>query len=240
VTIYAIGDIHGALDQLRRLLDKIAADAAAHGDTKPSIVFLGDYIDRGPDSKGVLDLLSSGDIEARFAPIYLMGNHDLCVLSILRDLGAGETDAAWRVTVAQWMEVGGRKTMESYGIQGLAARRPQGIVRDLLEVFPPPHMAFLSALKLTSRSGPWLFTHAGINPARPWDKQTQTDMIYGVPRFMDSDADFGVTVVCGHWNKPKGPIIKPNMVMCDTGAGYFGGKLSAVALVEGEKVRVLK
>jgi len=134
--IYAIGDIHGALDPLRRLLDTIATDAAGLGISKPRVVFLGDYVDRGPDSKGVLDLLSSPELSERFDPVFLLGNHDLCLLAILRD--AGEGGAAWRVTVVQWLEVGGTKTLESYGIKGTAARRPQSVVRDLLEVFSRP------------------------------------------------------------------------------------------------------
>jgi serine/threonine protein phosphatase 1 len=231
--IYAVGDIHGCLDPLRRLLDVIAADAGERGLARPRVVFLGDYVDRGPDSKGVLDLLTGGEVEQRFDPVFLLGNHDLALRNILQ----GSSPSV------EWMEEqGGWQTLRSYG--DFRARRPDLSAKRFRAAVPEAHRRFLDGLVPSWRDGDVLFSHAGFSPDFPADAQPFGALVCGDPRMLGRDKDaeelrrrLGVRVVHGHWTTRE-VLVLPHRVSVDTGAGYASGKLSAVA-ISGEDVRRL-
>jgi serine/threonine protein phosphatase 1 len=233
--IYAIGDIHGCLDQLLRLLDLVAGDAAARGVARPRVVFLGDYIDRGPDSKGVLDLLSSGSLGARFEPVYLLGNHDMALMSILR---GGDPSADWIE------EEGGWATMQSYG--DFRARGPKQAAKRFRAAVPEAHKAFLADLEISWRADGLFFSHAGYSPRFALDEQPYGALVYGDPAMLsdgrpkgaeEARARLGARVVHGHW-RDREAVVLAHRVCVDTGAGYATGRLSAAA-IDVDDVRVL-
>lgn len=229
--IYAIGDIHGHLDALQRIIDRVRADAGANGIERPKTVFLGDYVDRGPDSKGVLDLLSSPEIKRSLDPVFLMGNHDRAMLAVLR----GSNPEAW-------FDEGGFKTMQSY-VRWHGHLLDPSWHRSFIDTFPSNHTNFLTRLPTSHHFGPWLFSHAGIDPHRPLAEQPTATLIYGHRDFRDWPQPFadGVRVVHGHWRERGDRVaVLPHRIGVDTGCGFTGGHLSAVALDDdGVGVRVL-
>lgn len=221
--IYAVGDIHGRLDLLTQLLDVIVA----HDSLRPTVgtrqlVFLGDYVDRGPDSRGVIDLLLTG-LPAGFESICLKGNHEAMMLDALK---TPIPDAR------HWFGNGGRTTLESYGIScspedgyydyDLLARR----MREKID--GGPHEAFLKGLRLNYRCGSYYFVHAGVHPNRPLDQQREEDQLWIRDRFLYAPDDFGAVVVHGHTPTDE-PEVCDNRIGIDTGAVY-GGALTAVCL----------
>lgn len=241
-TIYAVGDIYGQTDQLKCLLDLIQSDAGEHGDERPRVVFLGDYVDRGPDSKGVLDLLSSGELEERFDPIYVLGNHDAAFMSIVRAAGNGELD---RDAVHAWFTNGGIQAVESFGV-ATAGRGPRSFLWDLASLVPGSHMTFLAGLKACHREPGLFFSHAGVDPDRSLDDQTTRATLYGNSALFEFDDDWsgsvlrdrlGARIVHGHWQSEE-VVVWPHRVGVDTGAGYSDGWLSAVA-ISGDEIRVI-
>lgn len=228
--IYAIGDVHGCFDALRYVIDRVVADAGEHGISRPKVVFLGDYVDRGPASKDVLDLLSCGDLDEVMEPVYLLGNHEASML-----------DALEGNVSEQWLHVGGADCLESYGVslrKGWAE-----FMRDFRAAVPQSHLRFLKSLALTHISGPWLFSHAGIDPFKSLEKQTREALLFGNHRFLAWPEPIAgnVRVVHGHWRERENRVaILRHRVGVDTGSGFPGGRLSAVALDEdGAGVRVL-
>jgi serine/threonine protein phosphatase 1 len=243
VTVYAIGDMHGCLDALVRLLDLVSRDADARGEERPLLVTLGDYVDRGPDSKGVLDLLSSGKLAERFEPVHICGNHDACMLTILEDIGEGVFD---RALVAEWISVGGKEALESYGVALRAGRGPERFLLDFAKAVPPEHRVFLSTLAVTWRRGDLFFSHAGVDPDVPLAGQKQSVLLRGCSAMFEHDHEWlaprlretlGARIVHGHWSTPGGVEVWPHRIGVDTGAG-LGGRLSAVA-IDGDDVRVI-
>jgi serine/threonine protein phosphatase 1 len=227
--IYAVGDIHGRLDELRRVLGLIKREASGMSIDRPRIVYLGDYIDRGPDSKGVLDLLVSPWHEDEVDTVYLNGNHDAALLAII---ALGEDPMDWLY------HYGGADCVESYGVT-IGGNPPPIFMRRFHDDFPVEHLKFLSELRTWYRNGNWLFTHAGLDPFAGWDdeKAQRIGMIWGHHKFLESDTDFGVRVVHGHW-RTDNAVIRPNRIGIDTGCGFPNGRLTAVVL-EDDKVRVL-
>jgi len=231
--IYAVGDIHGRADLLRDLHQKIAGDAATAGAVRNVVVYLGDYIDRGPASREVVDILIEQPL-AGFEAIHLRGNHEDFLLRFLEDSSVGRT----------WMFNGGRATLESYGIRG--ARIGLGTVversmekdrRDLIEELPRPHLDYLRSLRSHYVAGDYFFVHAGIRPGIPLDAQSPHDMMWIRDEFLGSTADHGKTVVHGHsiaWDEPE---VRPNRIGIDTGA-FASGRLTALVLA-GSKHRFL-
>ena len=227
--VYAIGDIHGRHDLLRTLLAAIAADRTGHHGAC-HIVFLGDYIDRGDDSAGVVARLadSHGGGGADTC-ICLMGNHEATLLAAL----AGE--AGWEA----WLRMGGAETLFSYGI---SARSFTGPDRDerlreaALAAIPEAHLDFLRGLPASTEIGDYFFCHAGIRPGIPFDRQSPDDLIWIRDPFLQSPRDHGKRVVHGHT-----PVMEvemhANRINVDTGA-YLTHRLSCVVL-EGEAARVL-
>ena len=228
--IYAVGDVHGCLGMLRRLLDRVQDHAADRGVDRPRVVFLGDYVDRGLNSKGVLDLLCSDDLRQRFDPVILRGNHDQYMLQAWRGQLVGKSLFSW---LAGW---GGVETVESYGVE--AGRRA---IDDFMPLFraavPEAHIRLLQGLELTCRGDGLYFCHAGIKPNVPLDQQSERDLLFGAPDFLAYSGDHGARIVHGHWATDD-VIVLPNRICVNTGAGYPGGRLAAVA-IEGRDAEVL-
>ncbi len=213
--VYAIGDVHGSLDQLRALHAVIAADLAARPIGNAVVVHLGDYIDHGPDSAGVLALLIAGPAIPAVRVVNLMGEHERMLLDAMQGDRAAATD---------WLWSGGRASLASWGL-------PAELPREAwVDAIPADHIAWLRSLVLTHREGDYLFVHAGIRPGVKLADQAPDDLLGIRQPFLWSEQDFGVVVVHGHSASPA-PATSVNRIGLDTGAG-LGGKLSAVVLEE--------
>ena len=221
--VYAVGDIHGRLDLLDNLLAQIDADDAARPPARTTIVFLGDLVDRGPESKGVvqrlLDLSRKGR-DCRF----LKGNHE----EVFVEAAAGEEQAA-RMLV----RMGGRATALSYGIpeSEYAGLSFAALAERLAVLVPPEHRRFLDAFEPTVRIGDYLFVHAGIRPGVSIEEQSWEDLCWMRNPFLSHKGSFGPMVVHGHTVTPEVDE-RPNRIGIDTGA-YRSGRLTAIGL-EGE------
>jgi serine/threonine protein phosphatase 1 len=188
--VYAIGDVHGCLDQLQRLEAEIVADAAGLPGEK-WIVALGDYIDRGPASPGVLDHLLA-DPPDGFRRFALVGNHEQLLLDFLDDPPA----------TLDWLEWGGLFTARAYGMpddpQQAWRRRPRAFAATLAPLLPARHLEFLRSLPTCISLPGFLFVHAGIRPGLPLDAQEDEDLIWIRAPFLNGRLPAGLTVVHGH------------------------------------------
>ncbi len=220
MTIYAIGDIHGQLDGLRRALDAIAADRAREGAEAARLVLVGDLVDRGPDSAGVVDLLA-GLARDDHRTVVLKGNHDAMLAEFL-----AERPGRWSVNRYLGGNVGGMETLRSYGIDtGGSARTLHDAA---VEAVPEAHRTFLAKMPLTHESGECLFVHAGIRPGVPLAKQEPDDLMWIRESFLLDRRDHGALVVHGHTPVPQVEH-HGNRLAIDTGAAW-GGPVSAVAI----------
>jgi len=223
--VYAIGDIHGEREKLDRLHRMILADARGRAATRRIAVYLGDYVDRGPDSAGVADRLIANPLPD-FESVYLMGNHEDFLLQFLDAAGS----------MAAWFYNGGIQTLESYDVDirgdDVWMTDPRRLQEEFRARLPLSHRAFFEALALHHIQGDYLFVHAGIRPGRALAAQSRADLLWIRDDFLASDADHGHVVVHGH--TPCDEVeIRPNRIGIDTGAVY-GGKLTALVL-EGER-----
>ncbi|HEY0303177.1 MAG TPA: metallophosphoesterase family protein [Rhizomicrobium sp.] len=224
--VYAVGDIHGCLAELNALLAKIEDDAAGYAG-KRQIVFLGDYVDRGPDSRGVIERILG--LHDRSQARAIRGNHDQFLLDFLDE----------PMLFRQWRDYGGRETLVSYGVspplfddeKAFAAARDA--FRDAL---PPRHLAFLRGLDYAIEIGGFYFVHAGVRPGIALAQQARADLLSIRDDFLLSDSDFGRVVVHGH-TPTEGPVRRANRIGVDTGA-YATGRLTA-AVLEGTSCRFL-
>ncbi|MCH7554876.1 MAG: metallophosphoesterase [Proteobacteria bacterium] len=219
--VYAIGDIHGRLDLLEALHDQIAEDVATAPERTKTIVYLGDYIDRGLDSRGVIECLVGAPLE-QVTPVFLLGNHEETLLRFLDDFMVGES----------WLAFGGDATLYSYGVQLDGLSREQRTMIEaqlnLRENMPEAHLAFLRGLESHHRIGDYFFAHAGIRPGVPLDKQTTEDLIWIRDVFLKSTADHGAVVVHGHSISLDAEDL-PNRINIDTGA-YATNVLTCLVL----------
>ena len=211
VRLFAIGDIHGRADLLRTLLSAITDDAE---DTDSlMVVGLGDYIDRGPQSREVVDLLLGLDAIPGLDTHFLMGNHERTMLDALGGAGASMTD---------WMISGGKEALASWGGSHEAPRETWA------SWVPADHTAWLAALAHRHRLDGYLFAHAGVRPGVALDEQVPQDLMTIRNSFLYSEANHGAVVVHGH--TPRGaPEVRHNRIGIDTGA-VFGGELTCVVL----------
>jgi serine/threonine protein phosphatase 1 len=223
--LYAIGDIHGCADHLDRLLDKIAAEERASGPAR--LIFLGDYVDRGPDSRGVIDRL----VEIRRSrpqTIFLKGNHEAVFLDFLAD----------PYEMRDWLDWGGADTLRSYGVDNVAARTPDDLADEMTSRLPAEHVAFLKGLELTFTAGDYLFVHAGVRPGVPLESQAERDLLWIRGEFHHAPPEARPEKVVVHGHHPlRKPLDAGWRIDVDTGA-CFGGRLTAVVL-EGDGRRFL-
>jgi serine/threonine protein phosphatase 1 len=219
--VYAVGDIHGCDVQLANLYEIIADDLVRRPIDQPVLLHIGDYVDRGADTAGVLRRLLRGSPVAGMEVVNLVGNHDETMLNAL----SGDRPAA-----TDWLFAGGRPALESYGID------PDSPRESWPENVPAEHLDFLRNLTLTHREGGYFFVHGGIRPGVPLEQQAREDLLRMRQPFLYSEADFGAVVVHGH-TPVKEPVVRHNRVAIDTGA-VFGGKMTCLVL-EGETLGFL-
>ena len=216
---YAVGDVHGRRDLLVRLCDSIARDLDRASPQEAVLIFLGDYVDRGPDSRGVIEHFLSAELPA--PSIFLRGNHEAMLLDFLVDPAIG----------LQWGRFGGIETLHSYGMDVAdlrAGRNLEAVSRRLAEVLPAAHRDFMTGLPLSYSLGQFFFCHAGVRPGVPIPLQQEADLLWIRDEFNESLADFGSIVVHGH-TPGEEPVVRPNRVGVDTGA-YITGRLTCAVL----------
>jgi serine/threonine protein phosphatase 1 len=224
--VYAVGDIHGCHDLLVSLLGKILSDAA-RSTAKPEIVFLGDYIDRGPDSSEVIVRLL--DLQRTVSSHFVRGNHDQALLDFL----------ALPSTYREWERFGAGATLLSYGVQPPQSHELPSLIaaRDrLARALPAAHLRFLHALQPSVTIGDYIFVHAGIRPDVPLSNQSLHDLMWIRDEFLESSSNHGKIVVHGHTPVAE-PDCRQNRIGIDTGA-YSTGRLTALVL-EGNRRRFL-
>lgn len=228
--IYAIGDIHGQLDMLQDALQKIEAD----GGPDARVVFLGDYVDRGPDSRGVLDLLVDGKRAGRNW-VTLLGNHDRMFSMFMRDYPV--QDAHLLVGYSWFHErLGGIQTMASYGVTISEADRQYQVHARAREAVPPEHVAFLNGLTTYRLEDELLFVHAGIRPGVALADQSEEDLIWIRQEFLNDARPYPWLVVHGHTAVERAEH-HGNRINLDAGAGY--GRPLATAVFEGRQCWLL-
>jgi serine/threonine protein phosphatase 1 len=213
--IYAIGDVHGCKPQLLALHAAITADLTARQTDAALLIHLGDYIDLGPDSAGVIELLAAGPPIPNVTTINLRGDHEQMLCQALAGDRAAATD---------WLWSGGRDALTSWGINA-------DLPREAWEAaLPPSHVAFLRNLVWSHRAGDYLFVHAGIRPGVELARQAKDDLLTIRQPFLWTEQNLGVVVVHGHSTNPA-PVVAANRIGLDTGAGN-GGKLTCAVLEE--------
>lgn len=219
-TIYAIGDIHGCFDALLALEARILADARQSGVRDPLLIYLGDYIDRGPDSKAVLSHIARQDHGDGIARIALCGNHDDTFLRFIRDPANN----------AAWMNVGGDATLRSYGLGQLAhLRRPEELAAIgpmLRAAIPDEHVTLLENLPVMATIGTCIFVHAGIRPGIALEDQTDRDLLWVREPFLSEGPRLKVNVIHGHTAGAEA-VFGPRRICIDTGC-YKTGRLTAL------------
>ena len=224
--MYAIGDIHGRLDLLQKLEAMIERDAAGIDASRRLIVCLGDFIDRGDDSYGVIEHLLQDALDT-FERICLMGNHESYLLRFFDDSSVA----------AAWIANGGCETLSSYGVPPPAGFDIDGVSvnlqAELRARVPQSHVAFLRSLVPSHREGDYLFVHAGVRPGVPIDRQDPEDLMWIREEFLSDRREFGAVVVHGHSIRTE-PENLANRIGVDTGA-YDTGRLTCAVLWGSER-----
>jgi serine/threonine protein phosphatase 1 len=219
--IYAVGDIHGRLDLLRELHQLIHEDAYRRQAPHNVVIYLGDYIDRGKDSPGVIDFLLDHPLPS-FQSIHLKGNHEDSLLRFLEDAGIGPA----------WTFYGGAETMTSYGVRPphppLRAEELLRAQQSLARALPERHRRFMAGLALSHAEGDYFFVHAGVRPGVALEAQSEEDMLWIRDDFLLSAGDFGKIVVHGHTITER-PDVQRNRIGIDTGA-FASNRLTCLVL----------
>ena len=228
MSVTAIGDVHGHLDLLEPLLQDVEARAARQTHRRHVLVMLGDFVDRGPDSAGVVERLVAGVRGCEL--VGLRGNHEEAMLAFL----------AGGPTTMSWLSFGGDTTLRSYGVEvpaKIAGEAAMDALRQGLAVqLPAAHLEFLEGLSMTATIGDYLFVHAGLRPGRSIEAQTDQDLVWIRDEFLRSTQRFAKKIVHGHTPVPN-PDFRDNRINLDTGA-YATGRLTA-AVFEDEFVTLL-
>lgn len=227
--VYAIGDLHGRFDLLSRLHRLIAADLTMATPQQAFLVYLGDYVDRGPQSFEIIDSLVNEPLPG-VRPVYLKGNHEDMLLDFL---DAGRMSDTWLMN-------GGIETLASYGVDlplfETDPRRIEAARREFRDALPDSHLAFLRGLELYRRIGGYLFVHAGLRPGVALEDQDPRDLMWIRSEFLDEIQSAGPVVVHGHTIAPE-PQVHAGRIGIDTGA-YRSGRLTCLVL-EGTDRRFL-
>lgn len=229
---FAVGDIHGRIDLLRKMVSLLEerADAERRANGEPIVVFLGDYVDRGPNSAAVIEAMLQGG-PLGYERRYLRGNHEQ---SMLRFMAAPMENRAWLLQ-------GGAETLVSYGVRPLSPVTASeeewiAVAAALKERVPPAHLQFLEGLERYVAFGDYAFVHAGVDAARSLEEQTDDDLYWSRDRFIASKRRFSHRVVHGHTPVER-PYADERRIAVDTGA-YASGTLTA-ARFEDEEVTFL-
>lgn len=222
--IYAVGDIHGCADLLADIIARIDDDLQRRPVRYSAEVYLGDYIDRGSDSYSVIDQLTIRLVRNR--AICLRGNHEAMLESFLHDPAA----------LPDWLPLGARQTLASYGISTSEHPAPRDLHRQLHDVLPQTHQLFLRCLRNSYCCGDFFFAHAGVRPNVVLELQAAEDLIWIRDDFLNATQSHGKYVVHGHTPVPH-PDIRSNRINIDTGA-WRSGVLTCIA-IEGEAIVVL-
>ncbi len=215
--LYAIGDVHGCLDALSTLHRQIEADLARRPVADWRIIHLGDYVDRGADSRGVVEFLVR--LGSMPGVLCLRGNHD----QMFEDALKGDASAA-----RLWLVNGGVQTLESYGLSAEDVLQDAGTGGRLASAVPKAHQAFLARLKPSVRLGDYYFVHAGVDPSVALDAQEAEAQLWIREPFLDSRQELDAVIVHGH-TPVKRVAVRPNRIGIDTGLVY-GGALSCLVL----------
>ncbi len=228
--LYAVGDIHGRRDLLEAMVEMIAHDLAKTCAESPTVIFLGDYIDRGPDSRGVIETLLRLQTAAAFEVVTLRGNHEQFILSFLAEEGG--------MLAGAWLDHGGRDTLASYGVvlptHRLDAEGWKRTAADLAAAMPPSHLAFLQATQMTAVFGDYLFVHAGVRPKIALADQAVDDLLNIRRPFLQTRRPYkDGAVVFGH-TIFESPLHETWKIGLDTGA-YATGRLTALRIEGGAR-----
>jgi serine/threonine protein phosphatase 1 len=225
--IYAIGDVHGRADLLQKMLDIIDRTLVTHPVKNVVRVLLGDYIDRGPNSREVVEMLLAR--RRRHAMICLKGNHESYAARFLGNPSI----------LSEWRRVGGVNTLLSYGLQPSATDDPneqQKIAKAFRDVLPESHFRFLHGLALSFTCGDFFFAHAGARPGIPLARQREQDLLWIRDDFVLHEEAFDKIVVHGHTPVQK-PEIRPNRINIDTGA--FATGLLTCLVLQGDQMTII-
>ena len=225
LAVVAFGDVHGRHDLLTELHGRAAAALARLRPSNSVEIFLGDYVDRGPDSRRVVEWLMTSP-RICHERVCLRGNHEAMLLAALQS----------PAFMPHWLRNGGLETMRSYGVDVDANPTPGELQTAFRRLFPSLHRLFLEGLRDTAIFGTYLFVHAGIMPGKPLNEQDPEDLIWIRDPFLESAADFGHIVVHGH-TPVRGPELRPNRINIDTGA-FHSGRLTC-AIMHGSDVDFL-
>lgn len=219
--LYAIGDIHGRLDLLDRAVAAIERDVGTHGSDALTVT-LGDYIDRGPESCGVIERLAENPFPTPY--VALKGNHEAMLADFLGDPSRG----------LHWRMQGGDQTLQSYGVAAgrlMVGKANVDAAERLRAALPESHVTFLRSLRTSLTHGKFFFCHAGVRPGVPLERQNEHDLLWIRAEFLNSAVDFGKIVVHGH-TPARAPEVLANRINIDTGA-FASGRLTCVVLDEG-------
>ena len=238
--LYAVGDLHGQLPLLQDMHEAIRRDLDQGAPERAVVVYLGDYVDRGSDSCGVIELLSSGRGLPRegVERVYLAGNHEDMMLTALDGAQAGTALGAG--LTMNWLQNGGIQTLASYGVKADTAtpftELGESIRSAMMEAMPANHRTFLDALKPFHQEGGYLFVHAGIRPGVPLEQQSREDLYWIRKDFLDCREPHPFVVVHGHTPR-RTPEMLDNRICLDTGA-FATGRLTC-GVFEGSERRLL-
>lgn len=225
--VYAVGDVHGRADLLKSLFSRIDEDLKKHPAAQSVQIFLGDYVDRGLDSAGVMDLL----IERRqtHRVVCLKGNHEAFLIDFLED----------PQLLRLWAKNGGLATLASYGLTPPINPNPKEaaeLCASLRSTIPERHIKFLAGLELAFTCGDFFFVHAGVRPSKPLSCQREEDLLWIRDEFLRHEEPFEKIIVHGHTPVME-PEVRQNRINIDTGA-YATGRLTCLRL-EGDKIEFL-
>jgi serine/threonine protein phosphatase 1 len=225
--IYAVGDIHGRLDLLETLSRRLVSHAEG---AAAEIIFLGDYIDRGPHSAGVVDYLLANPFPDTMRCTFLKGNHEATLLDFLVNPAVGPA----------WMQYGGGETLMSYGVRAPLGKSDEAgwaeASQTLARILPSEHVGFYQRLQVSAERGLYFFAHAGVDPDRPLENQDEASLLWVREPFLNDTRKLSRVIVHGH-TPASMPYADERRIGLDTGA-YQTGKLTAACL-EGGSVTFL-